>query len=223
MTPSTTYRTIRHRMIERVSTLDAEARAKAVPALPGWSVHDTYAHLTGICTDVLTGRLTTMAKPEWTAGQVADRAGLSLEDVCAEWAKAGPDMDAFLAAPGNERSHLLVQDAWQHEQDIAGALGMSTDRDAETCAWMAAFTLAHLGRRWPEDLPAVRVVADPVDRTLGTGPVAATLHTELYELARLVIGRRSRDQILALNWEGDPVPMLGSLHTFPMPVEALTD
>jgi len=223
MTPSQTYSAVRTRLLDLASTLDGSAQSTAVPALPGWSVRDAYAHLTGICTDVLTKRLTTLASPEWTAGQVADRAKLPFADVCAEWAKAGPSMDAFLASPGADRSLLLVQDAWQHEQDVHGALGLPADRDVETCTWMAAFTLRYLTHKWPEDMPAVRVVAGPIDHMLGKGEVAATLRTDPYELARLTLGRRSREQILALDWEGDPSAMLGSLHTFTMPGEPVME
>lgn len=223
MTPSQTYSAVRTRLLDLASTLDEAAQSTAVPALPGWSVRDAYAHLTGICTDVLTGRLTTLAGPEWTAGQVADRAELPFADVCAEWAKAGPNLDAFLAAPGVERGLLMVQDIWQHEQDIRGALGLAADRDVETCTWMATFTLRYLTHKWPEDLPAVRVITGPIDHTLGKGEVAATLRTEPYELARLTLGRRSRAQILALDWEGDPSAMLGSLHSFTMPGEPVME
>src|ERR1043165_2604054 len=223
MTPSQTYRTVRDRLLAPAPTMDEAAQSPPVPALPGWSVRDTYAHLAGICTDVLSKRLTTLASPEWTAGQVADRAGRPFSDVCDEWAKAGPTMAAFLAAPGAERALPIVQDAWQHEQDVHAALGLPADRDIETSVWMATFTLAYLMRKWPEDLPAVRVVAGPIDRTLGDGEVAATLRTDPYELARLTIGRRSREQILGLDWEGDPSGMLGSLHSFAMPVGAITE
>lgn len=217
MTPSQTYSAVRTRLLDLASTLDEAAQSAAVPALPGWSVRDTYAHLAGICTDVLTKRLTTRASPEWTAGQVADRAGLPFADVCAEWAKAGPSMDAVLSSPSAKGGHLMVEDVWQHEQDVRGALGLPADRDVETCTWMATFTLRYLDHKWPEGTPAVRVVAGPIDQTLGNGEVAATLRTEPYELARLTLGRRSREQILALDWEGDPSAMLGSLHTFTMP------
>ncbi|MEV0644565.1 hypothetical protein AB0I28_04830 [Phytomonospora sp. NPDC050363] len=214
MTPSQTYAAVRRRLLDLASTMDAATQAKPVPALPGWSVRDTYAHLAGMCTDVLDQRLTGMPNHEWTAGQLAERAPLSFVDVCAEWEKRGPGIDMVLAAPGNERSALMVQDAWQHEQDVRGALGLPGDRNAETCAWMAGFTLTHLARRWPEGLPAVRAVAGGIDRTLGEGAPAATLRTDVYELARLTLGRRSRAQILALDWEGDPRPMLDHLHAF---------
>lgn len=223
MTPSQTYQGVRARLLDLASTLDGTAQSTPVPALPGWSVRDTYAHLAGICTDVLTQRLTTLASPEWTAGQVADRARLPFADVCREWADAGPTMDTFLAAPGADRALLMVQDIWQHEQDIHGALGTPADRDVETCTWMATFTLRYLTRKWPGDMPAVRVVAGPIDHTLGEGEVAATLRTDPYELARLTIGRRSRAQILGLDWEGDPSAMLGSLHTFTMPEEPVME
>lgn len=218
MTPSQTYSAVRRRLLDLASTMDPVAQSTAVPALPGWSVRDTYAHLAGICADVADKRLTRPATPDWTAEQVATRASLSLVDICAEWARRGPELDALFAQPGAERSHLLAQDAWQHEQDIRGALGLPGDRNAETCTWMAETTVAYLARRWPDGLPAVRVLAGGIDRALGEGEAAATLRTELYELARLVLGRRSRPQILAMDWEGEPTPaMLDALHAFAFP------
>lgn len=228
MTPGQTYAVVRARLAALASTLDESAQAAPVPALPDWTVRDTYAHLAGICTDLLEGRLDKVADDEWTAGQVRDRAAMSLAEVCAEWTARGAELDAHLDTPVGERSWLAVQDAWQHEQDIRGALGLEGDRDGETCAWMAGFTLRWLGSRWPEGLAAVRVVAGAADGrewVLGGGEVSLELRADVYTLARMAIGRRSREQILALDWsgDGDPAAVVDALHAFPLPVREIVD
>ena len=42
-------------LTELAATLSAEQAAAPVPALPGWSVRDTYAHVAGISADFVTG------------------------------------------------------------------------------------------------------------------------------------------------------------------------
>src|SRR5579862_3678396 len=78
------YATTRQRLLAQAETLDDHAANAAVPALPGWSVKDAYAHLTGVCADVLDGNMDGGGTPAWTARQVAARAERPLVAVCAE-------------------------------------------------------------------------------------------------------------------------------------------
>ncbi|MCW2643471.1 MAG: hypothetical protein JWP76_5777 [Dactylosporangium sp.] len=50
------YAEARRRLLDLADGLDGAETARSVPALPGWSIKDTYAHLAGICADVLDDR-----------------------------------------------------------------------------------------------------------------------------------------------------------------------
>ena len=57
-------------------------------------------------------------------------------------------------------------------------------------------------------LPALRIAYGAKERVLGDGEPAATVAAERFELYRAMGGRRSRAQILAYDWSGDPEPYL---------------
>ncbi len=50
------------------------------------------------------------------------------------------------------------------------------------------------------------MVFDGQERVLGEGDPAATVTADRFELVRMFGGRRSRAQILAASWSGDPTP-----------------
>jgi hypothetical protein len=49
---------------------------------------------------------------------------------------------------------------------------------------------------------------------LGAGTPAASLRASDFELLRAVMGRRSRAQLLALDWDADAEPYVDHLHIF---------
>ena len=51
-------------------------------------------------------------------------------------------------------------------------------------------------------------MVDGQERVLGEGDPAATVTADRFELVRMFGGRRSRAQILAASWSGDPTPYL---------------
>ena len=53
-----------------------------------------------------------------------------------------------------------------------------------------------------------------------SGVPALTLQTSDYELARALVGRRSRDEFLNMGWDGDASAVVDHLHVFPL---ALSD
>ena len=217
------YATTRQRLLAQAEILDDRAAKAAVPALPGWSVKDAYAHLTGVCADVLAGNLEGGGTSAWTARQVAERAERPLVSVCAEWSDRGAEIDGWVAA-AEDRAAFVCFDVWSHEQDIRGAVGLAGDRDDERAHYLVAKALETFDRRVTDaGVPAVRVVTETLDRVVGAGDPAASLHTVDYELLRILFSRRSRAQILRADWEGDPQPSLGPLHLFDLPVSDLAD
>jgi uncharacterized protein (TIGR03083 family) len=217
------YRETREHLLDLARTMeDAQAR-RDVPALPGWTVKDAYAHLAGLCGDILGDNMEGAGSPAWTARQVADRSGRTLAEIAAEWSERGPDLDEWIA-DRDEPPMFIAYDAWNHEQDILGALGQRGERDDERVQDLAAAALASFNDRFiAEGVPALRIVGDGVECVLGEGEPEATLHIDDYELMRVLFGRRSLRQIEAADWNGDDDPFIGHLHLFPLPQRDLID
>jgi len=218
------YRTVRTRMIEFAAGLSAEEAAAPVPALPAWTVRDTYAHLAGLCADVLDGLIAGPATDEDTAREVAQREGRGLAELCEEWAEHAPRLDELIAGPKGYRYHLLVQDAWHHEQDVLGAFGLPQAREDATTTVVAAAVMDVYVRAWRklELGPAVRITTPTGDWTLGVGESGAALRATDFDLVRMLIGRRTLSEMRAMGWTGDPgEALLDRLHYFEPPVKEL--
>jgi uncharacterized protein (TIGR03083 family) len=217
------YRETRAHLLELAHTMDEHHANLDVPALPGWTIKDAYAHLTGLCVDILDDNMEGAGSPEWSARQVAERADRALAEVASEWAERGPQLDEWLE-DREEPAMFVAYDVWSHEQDILGALGQRGERDDERVQDLAAAALASFNERFiAESVPALEVIGDGVQCVLGEGEPEATLHIGDYELMRVLFGRRSLRQIEAADWNGDDEPFIGHLHLFPLPNRDLVD
>ena len=210
-----------------VRELSEEQRRLKVAASPDWSVQDVVAHVAGLAGDVAYDRappdldvvrsLTDSAQAElrdaMTEKQVASRRGRSLEEILDEWTKALEDLIPMIRG---ERPFprsvpfidaALVSDVATHNQDIRNGVGAPGDRESEGVSVAFVAYAASLGLRLAMNgVPALRLKYDGKERIAGEGEPAATVAADRYELYRALAGRRSRDQILKLDWEGDPKP-----------------
>ncbi|WP_034271918.1 maleylpyruvate isomerase family mycothiol-dependent enzyme [Actinospica robiniae] len=215
------YCTVRARLIELAAQLTDEQAAAAVPALPAWTVRDTYAHLTGVCAEVASGVLRRRATDEDTARQVSEREDRTLAELTAEWDGLAPAIDALMSGPDGIRYGLMAADVWNHEQDIRGALGLPVTRQEAACSGVAAFIAGLLDYQWRKASLAPAVHFSTVEGgawQVGAGEPAVRLSSTDFELNRLLTGRRSRAQILALDWTGDVEPLIDRLHLFDLPL-----
>lgn len=203
------------RNLDLAATLTEADGDVPVPACPGWTVRDVYAHLAGAATDILAGRLEGAPGDEWTARQVAERKGRTLAEVVAELAEKGPAMAKLLEALPDEPRPPI--DQWTHEQDVRGALGRPGGRDEPVVAWLLAGSFARLGRRWADKgRPTVRVEGSSGAWLLGDGEPAATLAASDFELARALLGRRSPAQLRAMARPGsDPAAVDAAVAALP--------
>jgi len=218
-----TYATTRRSLLSVAVGLDAADAARAVPALPGWSVKDAVAHVTGVCTDILAGDMEGAGGPAWTARQVRERQSATLQDVCEEWSSKSRSMDAWLRGVG-EGALFCCFDVWNHEQDVRGALGLRGEREDARVRYLAgSATGVFSARMLAAGAPPVRVITEGQDALLAGGDAVITLRTTDYELLRLYFGRRSRSQVLEMGWEGNPNPAIEHLHLFPLPETDLAD
>jgi len=198
----------RRRLTELVADLDDEAAAAGVPCCPAWSVHDVVAHLTGVCTDVLAGKIEGVGTDPWTDAQVLARRNTPMAEVLAEWNEVAPAVEAMSGAFG-AAGFQWVGDQAIHEHDVRGALGRPGARDSAT---------VHVGLRFmiPGFLEAVAALGLPTlevevaDRTWRSGDdePAVRLPLDAFDALRAVCGRRSPDQLRALPWTGEAEPYL---------------
>jgi uncharacterized protein (TIGR03083 family) len=201
------YRDTRERLTSLVSGLDGPALATPVPACPGWEVADVVAHLAAIVEDALAGRLTGPPSEAETAVQVARYKGRPMPQILAGWTAGGPQFEEVIRAFDIPPA---VIDVASHEQDIRGALGLTGARDTEAVRQMAGWLLQRLRTPVP-----VHVTVEDAEFWAGPGgdPVLG-LRTTRFEAFRWRMGRRSRDQLAALDWSSDPAPVLDHLVVF---------
>jgi uncharacterized protein (TIGR03083 family) len=186
-------------------------------------VLDGYRHLTGVCSDFLDGRLEGAGTPEWTAAQLEARAGRTIDEVCAEWAERGPEVDTRIAAAGDALAFLAF-DAWTHEQDIRAAVGVNGVRDDECVPALASVAITTFGPRYSGGgAPSISIVVDGQSHALGEGEPVAELDTTAYEVLRIIFGRRSEGQIAAAGWSGDCEQPIAAIHLFDPPKHDITD
>ena len=93
------YRTARLRITELVLSLDDDELARAVPACPGWTVHDVVSHITGVADDALNGRMDGVATDPWTAAQVERGRGTSTPDLLERWTEQAAVFESFPLPP----------------------------------------------------------------------------------------------------------------------------
>lgn len=198
------YREARQRITELVSGLDPATLDTGVPACPGWSVRDVVAHLTATAEDAVAGRLSGPPTEDQTAAQVARFRGRDMADVLALWAGAAAQLERRL------RSWPAVADVISHEHDIRGAVGRPGARDSDGVRQCAERLLATLRPPVP-----LRVIVEDAEFTVGpAGDAELVLDTTRFEAVRWRMGRRSRDQLAAMAFSGDPAPVLDCLTVF---------
>jgi uncharacterized protein (TIGR03083 family) len=229
------YRETRERLTALVLSLDADALARRVPACPAWAVRDVVAHVTAVAQDAVAGRLTALPTEEFTAAQVARLSDVAVHEILSQWTAVAPQFEHLI---GVARVRAAVVDLASHEQDIRGAVGMPGARDSAVVLQCAAMLLADL----PVPVPLLVVTGDgefaagprrsevdgpdspgnpgtdrgaPGDSSASkAGPAELVLSTSLFEAFRWRMGRRSRAQLAAMDWTGDPSPVLDHLSIF---------
>ena len=205
------------RVVALVVELDEGQLEAPVPACPGWRVRDVVGHMVAVGEDVLEGRLTGPPTDEQTAVQVARYADRPMAEFLTRWGELTPQfgeaIDAFDVWPA-------VLDVATHEQDIRGALGAPGARETEVVRLGSDRLLT-----WMQPPVPLRVEVEDEAYDLGAegeaaGDAAVVLRTGRFEALRWRMGRRSRAQLVGLDWTGDPAPVLDHLVVFgPSPLD----
>lgn len=209
------------RLVALLRGLDSAELGRPVPTCPGWSVFDVVAHLTAVAEDILAGRLTSPPSDEETAAQVARFRGRPFPDVLAEWSTiAGPLAEMVVAA----RAWPAVADVASHEQDIRSAIGQPGARDSDVVRLCAARLIAGLRPPVPVQVTVedAEFLAGPDGPLDSADPERLTLRTTRFEAFRWRLGRRSRGQLVDLEWSSDPAAVVDHLAIFgPSPTDII--
>lgn len=188
--------------------------AAPVPATPGWTVRDLAAHLVGVAEDVVAGNVDAYAQDGWTAAQVARRAGTPVDELVDVWGALVPELAERVRDPGAHGLHEMyasapVADLVVHELDLHYALGRPGPPPEEGVRALLPSRLDLLAVQVEaEGLPGIEVATEQTSRVVGPGPPAASVRGGAVDLHRSLHGRRTRDQVRAMAWEGDPDPYL---------------
>ena len=201
-----------------VRLLTEDAAEVEVPTCPGWTVKDVIAHLAGFFTAYRSGDPESAFGPGWGDREVEQRRDRSLAECVREWTdcvreeyhRRGPD-DLF----GSNLGAVAVADVLAHEHDIRTALNKPGARNDGSIVGAVELGLNFIEKKLEDqDVPALRIITEDIDRTLGSGEPPLTLRTSTFELFRTLHGRRTLEQVRAMDWDGDPQAWMGLLFLF---------
>jgi uncharacterized protein (TIGR03083 family) len=199
------YRGVQQRMTALLQDADEGVADAMVPATPEWRVRDLVAHVVGVADDVVAGRLEGAGSDPWTAVQVEQRRGRTIEELLEEWQAVTPGFESALLATDPVQAAQAVFDVTTHEHDLRGALQAPGARDSDGVevgwGWATAI-VAQLRDGYGSG--AIRLVTDKGEDVLGTGEPTAAVRADRFELWRAMTGRRSPEQVRAWDWEGEP-------------------
>lgn len=185
--------------VEFARTLTDEEWATHVPCTPLWTARDVLSHVAGVPDDGLSGRVDGAATDPWTQSQVERNADHDVEELLdrllSQYELFGPAVDAM----GEQRPPF---DCHTHEHDIRHAIGRPGNRDSAIIDDASELFLRGLA-----DL-IVRLTITYDDGSVHEvgaldATASATLSTSKFEVFRSRLGRRSSDQVRALDWAGD--------------------
>ena len=201
------YRSSRARLTDLLTGLDPDDWSAPVPACPGWDVRDVVAHLVGVIEDSDNGLLDGPPPPEQTADEVARHRDQDTSALLDRWEELAPPFEELISAVSIWPAFF---DVLSHEHDVHGALGSTGDQDHPEVRLAAKLLVrgADLGRPFVVDTGT-----DQLTSAVREGD-PLVLRTSAFEAFRLRLGRRSRSQVLALDWSEDPGDLVDRLFVF---------
>jgi len=220
-----------------LAALDADRLTHLVPACPAWSVRDLLAHLVGVAADSVAGSFypgaidawqdTSLAseRERWTADHVAARRLDTVDILLRELDQHARDLVRGLrtgvgpAAQGPEWLVMApVGDLAVHLDDLREALAAPVAPGGLiTRAGFALYREWLAARIASRHLQGLQLDDGNQQWTVGPGDPVGTLRGDRHELFRVIAGRRSADQILAMDWSGDPMAYLPVIAPYPLP------
>ncbi len=237
------YEQLRNDISDLAAGLDPDALETPVPATPGWNIRNIITHLTADATCVVAddfprtffeaiGDSSAVGElNDWTASQLAEREGRSLEELLQEWKTSGNEVAAMMRGerPWPEGAYkfadrVLFTDVAVHQQDIFGALGIERGHDAAPIRiGLRTYEVGVGWRTAAAGIAPLRFNLGDKSYTAGEGEPGATVLASGFELFRALSGRRNPDQIRAYEWDGDPEPYIPFFYPYGIREDALVE
>jgi uncharacterized protein (TIGR03083 family) len=216
------YAGARERISELVSAATEEELGRIVPGCPEWSVKDLLAHVVGIARDFESGNLGDAGQPGWTAGHVEAGKERSVAELIAEWKEASVQLEASFEHIPKAMSGMTLADLVTHEHDLRGALGKHGARDTDGVTFSLESYVRYFGHRLKKaGLPPLTVTSGGKGWNLGEGAATTSVAGEPFELFRCLAGRRTTEEIRALEWTGDKEIFVPHLSNYGAPEPSL--
>lgn len=184
--------------------------SQMVPSCPDWTASQLLAHLVGLADDVVTGNVAKYGSEQWTAAQVAQRAGRPSAALLAEWAELAPRLAAQFEHLPREAQAAIVIDAVAHEHDLRGALGLPGHRNTDTVRLATRFLVGGFRLRHEQaELPPITLVAaGERSYRVGRADPVGSVRASLFSLFRSLSGRRTRSEVARFGWSVESEPYL---------------
>jgi uncharacterized protein (TIGR03083 family) len=217
------YADTRRRIVDLVNDLDEDEAQLVVPACPAWTVRDVLAHISAVAVDASHGNLEGVGSEEWTQRQLDERKHKSIAELLMEWDEVADQIAGALDYFPKGAASLFVGDTVTHEHDIRLPLRRPGDPNAPAVEVAVNGYVRWFGRRLKDrEMPAVKIEAEGREWVAGAGEpgIEVTART-MFELLRGLTGRRTRDEIAAYRWSGDPAPYLDVFSMYGMPAAPL--
>lgn len=170
------------------------------------------AHLVGVIEDATAGLISGPPDDAQTADEVHRHRGDDSLELLDTWDSLAPGFESDAAALG---IWPAMFDVLSHEHDIRSAVGRPGARDSDGVRLAADLLL-----RWCRASQPIEIRLDG-DRPAtvrshdgGSRPAELTLSTTSFEVLRFRLGRRSPQQVAALDWSADPDPVIDELFIF---------
>jgi uncharacterized protein (TIGR03083 family) len=192
------YRATRQSITALLRGLPASRAALFVPATPAWNVRDLTAHMLHVCREA--------RQPE---DGVTYQPGVPVAELLELWAATAEPLEARFREIEPLNRLKMVMDGYTHEQDLRLALGLP--QTVRHPAFPIALALVVLGfslSLGERGLPSVAFETPDRRCVAGAEPVGVTVRGPSHAVYRALTGRRSREQIMQLDWSGDPAPFL---------------
>jgi uncharacterized protein (TIGR03083 family) len=219
---SEAYVEARERIAEMAIALSEEDLQAGVPACPGWTAKDLVSHLAGIATDTMSGVIENAGSEAYTSRQVDERKHKDIAAIVDEWRAA--KLETILDGLHPAIAGGIIGDLFTHEQDFRGAVGTPGGRDSTAFEIALDSYTRFFGRRIKEaGLPALEVKAGDRSWVAGKGDPVGTVSGEPFELLRGLTGRRTLDEVRALEWSTDPEPYLKVFSMYGQPDASLSE
>lgn len=217
----------RRALVEALRTLTDEELQTPVPATPGWDVGDVLRHLAGIAADLNAGNFGDGDPDAWTAAQIERRRDATVAQVAAEWESEAGRSEEGLRLFGYELASHYVGDLLQHACDVHAALGRPCPAPQDALVAGLDFYVDSLHHALIDAGvgPLCLDVGDDEEQVVvgAAGSLDVTLRSDHFELFRTLGGRRSRAQVLAMAWTGDPGPFVDHMSPYGLAARDLVE